>query len=160
MELTHIDPAGNAVMVDVGEKPATRRTAVAEGFITMSPHCFATIAAGRAKKGDVLGVAQVAGIMATKHTADLIPLCHRLNLTKSAVTFELLEDRHAIRAECSVQCVGPTGVEMEALTGVSTALLTVYDMAKALDRAMRIDGIRLLEKSGGKSGHYQAEARP
>ena len=160
MELTHIDPAGNAVMVDVGEKPATRRTAVAEGFITMSPHCFAAIAAGRAKKGDVLGVAQVAGIMATKHTADLIPLCHRLNLTKSAVTFELLEDRHAIRAECTVQCVGPTGVEMEALTGVSTALLTVYDMAKALDRAMRIDGIRLLEKSGGKSGTYQAEARP
>ena len=95
MELTHIDPAGNAVMVDVGEKPATRRTAVAEGFITMSPHCFAVIAAGHAKKGDVLGVAQVAGIMATKHTADLIPLCHRLNLTKSAVTFELLEDRHA-----------------------------------------------------------------
>ncbi len=160
MELTHIDPAGNAVMVDVGEKPATRRTAVAEGFITMSPDCFAVIAAGHAKKGDVLGVAQVAGIMATKHTADLIPLCHRLNLTKSAVTFELLEDRHAIRAECTVQCVGPTGVEMEALTGVSTALLTVYDMAKALDRAMRIDGIRLLEKSGGKSGHYQAEARP
>ena len=160
MELTHIDPAGNAVMVDVGEKPATRRTAVAEGFITMSPHCFAAIAAGRAKKGDVLGVAQVAGIMATKHTADLIPLCHRLNLTKSAVTFELLEDRHAIRAQCSVQCVGPTGVEMEALTGLSTALLTVYDMAKALDRAMRIDGIRLLEKSGGKSGTYQAEARP
>jgi len=158
MELTHIDAAGNARMVDVGEKPDTRRTAVAEGFITMSPACFATIAAGRAKKGDVLGVAQVAGIMATKHTADLIPLCHRLNLTKSAVTFELLEDRHAIRAECTVQCVGPTGVEMEALTGVSTALLTIYDMAKALDRAMRMDGIRLLEKSGGKSGHYQAEA--
>lgn len=160
MQLTHIDAAGNANMVDVGEKPATRRTAVAEGFITMSPDCFAVIAAGRAKKGDVLGVAQVAGIMATKHTADLIPLCHRLNLTKSAVTFELLEERHAIRAECTVQCVGPTGVEMEALTGVSTALLTIYDMAKALDRAMRIDGIRLLEKSGGKSGHYQAEAAP
>ena len=160
MELTHIDAAGNARMVDVGEKPDTRRTAVAEGFITMSPDCFAAITAGRAKKGDVLGVAQVAGIMATKHTADLIPLCHRLNLTKSAVTFELLEDRHAIRAECTVQCVGPTGVEMEALTGVSTALLTIYDMAKALDRSMRMDGIRLLEKSGGKSGHYQAEATP
>lgn len=160
MQLTHIDAAGNANMVDVGEKPDTRRTAVAEGFIAMSPDCFATIAAGRAKKGDVLGVAQVAGIMATKHTADLIPLCHRLNLTKSAVTFELLEERHTIRAECTVQCVGPTGVEMEALTGVSTALLTIYDMAKALDRAMRIDGIRLLEKSGGKSGHYQAEAAP
>lgn len=160
MQLTHIDAAGNANMVDVGEKPDTRRTAVAEGFIAMSPDCFAVIAAGRAKKGDVLGVAQVAGIMATKHTADLIPLCHRLNLTKSAVTFELLEERHTIRAECTVQCVGPTGVEMEALTGVSTALLTIYDMAKALDRAMRIDGIRLLEKSGGKSGHYQAEAAP
>ena len=160
MQLTHIDAAGNANMVDVGEKPDTRRTAVAEGFITMSPDCFAIIAAGRAKKGDVLGVAQVSGIMATKHTADLIPLCHRLNLTKSAVTFELLEERHAIRAECTVQCVGPTGVEMEALTGVSTALLTIYDMAKAIDRAMRIDGIRLLEKSGGKSGHYQAEAAP
>ena len=160
MQLTHIDAAGNANMVDVGEKPATRRTAVAEGFITMSPDCFAVIAAGRAKKGDVLGVAQVAGIMATKHTADLIPLCHRLNLTKSAVTFELLQDRHAIRAECTVQCTGPTGVEMEALTGVSTALLTIYDMAKALDRSMRMDGIRLLEKSGGKSGHYQAEATP
>lgn len=160
MQLTHIDAAGNANMVDVGEKPATRRTAVAEGFITMSPDCFAIIAAGRAKKGDVLGVAQVAGIMATKHTADLIPLCHRLNLTKSAVTFELLEEGHAIRAECTVQFIGPTGVEMEALTGVSTALLTIYDMAKAIDRAMRIDGIRLLEKSGGKSGHYQAEAAP
>lgn len=160
MQLTHIDAAGNANMVDVGEKPDTRRTAVAEGFITMSPDCFATIAAGRAKKGDVLGVAQVAGIMVTKHTADLIPLCHRLNLTKSAVTFELLEECHAIRAQCTVQCTGPTGVEMEALTGVSTALLTIYDMAKALDRAMRIDGIRLLEKSGGKSGHYQAEAAP
>lgn len=160
MELTHIDAAGNARMVDVSEKPDTRRTAVAEGFIIMSPDCFAAIAAGRAKKGDVLGVAQVAGIMATKHTADLIPLCHRLNLTKSAVTFELLQDRHAIRAECTVQCTGPTGVEMEALTGVSTALLTIYDMAKALDRSMRMDGIRLLEKSGGKSGHYQAEATP
>ena len=160
MELTHIDAAGNARMVDVGQKPDTRRTAVAEGYITMRPDCFATIAAGRAKKGDVLGVAQVAGIMATKHTADLIPLCHRLNLSKSAVTFELLEERHAIRAVCTVQCVGPTGVEMEALTGVSTALLTVYDMAKALDRAMHIDGIRLLEKVGGKSGHYRAEDAP
>ena len=120
MELTHIDAAGNARMVDVGDKPDTRRTAVAEGYITMSPDCFTTIAAGRAKKGDVLGVAQVAGIMATKHTADLIPLCHRLNLTKSAVTFELLEDRHAIRAQCSVQCVGPTGVEMENPSGSFT----------------------------------------
>lgn len=160
MELTHIDAAGNAVMVDVGEKPATRRTAVAEGYITMSPDCFAAIAAGRAKKGDVLGVAQVAGIMATKHTADLIPLCHRLNLTKSAVTFELVADKCAIRAECIAQCVGPTGVEMEALTGVTTALLTIYDMAKAMDRGMRIDGIRLVEKTGGKSGHYRAEATP
>ena len=154
MELTHIDAAGNARMVDVGQKPDTRRTAVAEGYITMSPDCFATIAAGRAKKGDVLGVAQVAGIMATKHTADLIPLCHRLNLSKSAVTFELLEERHAIRAVCTVQCVGPTGVEMEALTGVSVALLTVYDMCKAVDKRMTIGDIHLVEKHGGKSGDF------
>ena len=151
-QFTHVDPAGNARMVDVSGKDVTHRTAVAEGFITMSPQCFAMVKEGRAKKGDVLGVAQVAGIMATKRTADLIPLCHVLALTKSQVEFTLLEERHAIRARCTVSCDGKTGVEMEALTGVSVALLTVYDMCKAVDKRMVLSEIRLLEKHGGKSG--------
>lgn len=153
-QFTHVDPAGNARMVDVSGKDVTHRTAVAEGFITMSPPCFAMVKEGRAKKGDVLGVAQVAGIMATKRTADLIPLCHVLALTKSQVEFTLLEERHAIRARCTVSCDGKTGVEMEALTGVSVALLTIYDMCKAEDRAMCIREIHLVEKQGGKSGHF------
>lgn len=154
MEFTHIDSAGNAVMVDVSEKQPTARTAVATGRITMSPDCFAAVRNGTAKKGDVLGVAQVAGILATKHTADLIPLCHRLNLTRSTVTFQLEEATHSIYAECTVCCQDRTGVEMEALTGASVALLTVYDMCKAMDREMVLSDIHLLEKRGGKSGDF------
>ena len=128
---THVDAAGNARMVDVGEKAVTHRTAVAVGRVTMSPECFAAVAEGRAKKGDVLGVAQVAGIMATKRTSELIPLCHPLPLTKVQIEFDLLPERRAVEARCTVKTSGVTGVEMEALTGVSTALLTIYDMCKA-----------------------------
>ena len=151
---THIDAGGNAVMVDVSAKQPTSRTAVAVGRIAMSAECFAMVAEGRAQKGDVLGVAQVAGIMATKRTSDLIPLCHGLNLTKSAVEFRLLEQQHAVEAVCTVRCDGKTGVEMEALTGVSVALLTVYDMCKAVDKRMVISDIHLAEKHGGKSGDF------
>lgn len=154
---THVDAAGNARMVDVGEKAVTHRTAVAVGCVTMSPECFAAVAEGRAKKGDVLGVAQVAGIMATKRTSDLIPLCHTLLLTKSAVEFTLHPEEHSIEAECTVRCEGQTGVEMEALTGVSVALLTVYDMCKAIDKRMTLGGIHLVEKHGGKSGDFYFE---
>ena len=151
---THVDAAGNARMVDVGEKAVTHRTAVAVGRVTMSPECFAAVAEGRAKKGDVLGVAQVAGIMATKRTSDLIPLCHPLPLTKVSVDFRLLPQRRAVEALCTVKTAGVTGVEMEALTGVSTALLTIYDMCKAVDKGMELGEIHLVEKTGGKSGHY------
>ena len=154
---THVDAAGNARMVDVGEKAVTHRTAVAVGRVTMSPECFAAVAVGRAKKGDVLGVAQVAGIMATKRTSDLIPLCHTLLLTKSAVEFTLHPEEHSIEAECTVRCEGQTGVEMEALTGVSVALLTVYDMCKAMDKRMTLGEIHLVEKHGGKSGDFYFE---
>ncbi len=157
MEFTHIDSAGNAVMVDVTNKQVTSRVAVAEGRISMSRVCYEAVRDGRAKKGDVLGVAQVAGIMGAKCTADLIPLCHRLNLTKCHVEFELLDACNAILARCTTACQGVTGVEMEALTGVSTALLTIYDMCKALDKSMVIGDIRLIEKQGGKSGHYLRE---
>ena len=151
---THVDAAGNARMVDVGEKAVTHRTAVAVGRVTMSPECFAAVAEGRAKKGDVLGVAQVAGIMATKRTSELIPLCHPLPLTKVSVDFRLLPQRQAVEALCTVKTAGVTGVEMEALTGVSTALLTIYDMCKAVDKEMELGEIHLVEKTGGKSGHY------
>ena len=151
---THVDAAGNARMVDVGEKAVTHRTAVAVGRVTMSPECFAAVAEGRAKKGDVLGVAQVAGIMATKRTSELIPLCHPLPLTKVSVDFKLLPERQAVEALCTVKTAGVTGVEMEALTGVSTALLTIYDMCKAVDKGMELGEIHLVEKTGGKSGHY------
>ena len=154
---THIDPDGNAVMVDVSEKAVTCRTARATGRISMSRECFDMVAQGRAKKGDVLGVAQVAGIMAAKRTDELIPLCHRLNLTGTALTFRLRPEDSAIEAVCTVKCHGTTGVEMEALTGVSAALLTVYDMCKAADRRMVISDIRLLEKHGGKSGDFYFE---
>ena len=161
---THVDAAGNARMVDVSEKTVTSRTAVAEGAITMSADCFALVAEGRMKKGDVLGVAQVAGIMATKQTADLIPLCHRLNLTKSEVIFSLDSAACTITARCTVKCDGKTGVEMEALTGVSAALtavsaaaLTVYDMCKAVDKRMVLSDIHLVEKQGGKSGDFHFE---
>ena len=155
--LTHIDENGNAVMVDVGAKAVTHREAVAVGRITMSADCFAMVAEGRAKKGDVLGVAQVAGIMAAKRTFESIPLCHPLLLTKCSVEFTMLREEHAIEARCTTQCDGRTGVEMEALHGVTTALLTIYDMCKAADRGMVLSDIHLAEKSGGKSGHFVFE---
>lgn len=156
-QFTHIDANGNAVMVDVSGKEVTHRTACAVGRISMSGECFDMVAQGRAKKGDVLGVAQVAGIMAAKRTGELIPLCHRLNLTGTKVTFRLLPEDCAIEAVCTVRCDGKTGVEMEALTGVSAALLTVYDMCKAADRGMVISDIHLVEKHGGKSGDFYFE---
>ena len=155
--LTHIDENGNAVMVDVGAKAVTHREAVAVGRITMSGECFAMVAEGRAKKGDVLGVAQVAGIMAAKRTFESIPLSHPLLLTKCRVEFTMLREEHAIEARCTTQCDGKTGVEMEALHGVTTALLTIYDMCKAADRGMVLSDIHLAEKSGGKSGHFVFE---
>lgn len=157
-ELTHFDAAGQAHMVDVGDKAETRRVARAEGSIRLSPQAFSAIEAGRAGKGDVLGVARIAAIQAAKRTAELIPLCHPLPLTKVAAEFRL--DREAGTVHCLVtaETVGRTGVEMEALTAVAAGLLTVYDMCKALDRGMVIEGIRLLEKDGGRSGHWTAPA--
>ena len=152
MELTHFDTAGNAVMVDVSDKGETCREAVAAGHITVSPACFAAIRDGGAKKGDVLGVARVAGIMATKRTSDLIPLCHPLPITKAAVEFVLREESCRVEAVCTVSCTGQTGVEMEALTGATVALLTIYDMCKAIDKGMTIGGVYLRRKTGGKSG--------
>ena len=155
--LTHIDARGEARMVDVSAKPATERVAVAEGRVVMSKATLDLIVSGDAKKGDVLGTARIAGIMAAKRTSDLIPLCHPLALSK--VTLDIVTDRKLpgciVRA--MVKVTGPTGVEMEALTAVSVACLTIYDMIKAVERGARIDGIHLVEKSGGKSGHYRAE---
>ena len=151
---SHMDSSGNAIMVDIGGKAVTQRTAVACGRIAMSADCFAAVQKGALKKGDVLGVAQVAGIMAAKRTSELIPLCHGLNLTKSAVGFQLLEKSCEIEATCTVSCEGRTGVEMEALTGASVALLTVYDMCKAIDKRMVIREVHLVEKRGGKSGDF------
>jgi cyclic pyranopterin phosphate synthase len=155
--LTHIAASGEARMVDVSGKAATTRVAVAEGRIVMAPATLDMIVAGDAKKGDVLGVARVAGVMAAKRTPDLIPLCHPLALTK--VLIELTPDATlpGVRVRATTKVTGQTGVEMEALTAASVALLTVYDMAKAVDRGMRIEGIRLLEKSGGASGDWTAE---
>jgi len=155
MSLTHIDEKGAARMVDVGGKEVTERVAVATGFIRMSEAARAAIAAGLVKKGDVLAVARIAGIMAAKRTADLVPLCHPLALSSVVLGLDLAKDGVSARAE--VKTSGQTGVEMEALTAVSVALLTVYDMAKALDRGMEIGAIRLVEKRGGKSGDWQAE---
>ena len=155
MALTHIDQQGNAVMVDVGDKPLTPREASAQGRIQMNGACFTAVREGKAKKGDVLSVAQIAGIMAVKKTPDLIPLCHALQITHASVELDLLPDSLEVQAVCTVQSFGQTGVEMEALTGVSVALLTVYDMCKAMDKEMLIHGICLLEKSGGKSGHFK-----
>ena len=149
---THFDASGHAVMVDVSEKQETQREATAKGKIYMSPECFALVKAGEMKKGDVLGVARIAGIMGAKKTSDLIPLCHILNLSKAEITFNCLEENCAIEAACTAKTVGKTGVEMEALTGVNIALLTIYDMCKAVDKAMRISDIRLCRKIGGKSG--------
>jgi len=153
-ELTHFDQSGKAHMVDVGEKSVTQRKATAEGFIKMQPETLKLIEGGDHKKGDVLGIARVAGIMATKRTADLIPLCHPLALTHVSVVFTI--DNQSNKIVCSVitQTNGQTGVEMEALTGVQIALLTIYDMCKAVDRGMVIGDIRLVHKSGGKSGDW------
>ncbi len=155
--LTHIDASGEAHMVDVGDKAETVRVAVAEGFVKMKPETLALIRDGNAKKGDVIGTARLAGIMAAKQTANLIPLCHPLMLTKVAV--DITEDTTlpGLRVEAMVKLSGKTGVEMEALTAVSIACLTVYDMAKAADKGMEIVNIRLLEKSGGKSGDFRRQ---
>ena len=155
-KLTHFDTRGAVHMVDVGAKPATHRVAVASGRITMQPGTLKTIAAGRAKKGDVLGVARLAAIQAAKRTADLIPLAHPLAISRVAVDFELERRPPAVRIGVRVECRGPTGVEMEALTGAAVGLLTVYDMVKAVDRGMTIGDIRLVFKAGGKSGTYRA----
>jgi len=155
--LTHIDAKGEARMVDVSAKDATERTAVAEGQVVMSKATLALIVSGNAKKGDVLATARVAGIMAAKRTSELIPLCHPLAL--STVTLDILPDPKlpGCRVRATVRVTGPTGVEMEALTAVSVACLTIYDMIKAVERGVRIGGIHLVEKIGGKSGHYRAE---
>jgi cyclic pyranopterin phosphate synthase len=153
-EFTHFNKEGNAIMVDVHAKDDTYRVAVAAGKIYVNEEVYAAIKGHTAKKGDVLGVARIAGIMGAKKTAELIPLCHLLNLTKVEIDFEYLEEEHGIRAICHTACTGRTGVEMEALTGVNTALLTIYDMCKAVDRGMEIREIHLLEKSGGKSGKW------
>ena len=153
-KLTHLDETGAARMVDVGDKPETGREATAEGCITMSAEALAAIRDGTSKKGDVIAVARVAGIMAAKKTSDLIPLCHPIAL--SSVTVDFVIGQATVTAIATARTTGRTGVEMEALTAVSTALLTVYDMAKALDRSMIIGSIRLLAKSGGRSGDWQA----
>jgi cyclic pyranopterin phosphate synthase len=152
--LSHFDAAGEAHMVDVGAKAESHRVARAGGRIRMLPATFALVLEGRAGKGDVLGVARIAAIQAAKRTGELIPLCHPLSLTRVAAEFELDPDRSAISLTVTVETVGRTGVEMEALTGVGIGLLTIYDMCKAVDRAMTIEEIKLLEKSGGKSGHF------
>ncbi|WP_342721046.1 cyclic pyranopterin monophosphate synthase MoaC [Acidovorax sp. FHTAMBA] len=154
--LTHFDAQGQAHMVDVGAKAATHRVAVAIGRIEMLPATLALIESGTAKKGDVLGVARVAGIMAAKRTSELIPLCHPLALTRVAVEFEVLPARNSVQCTATVETVGPTGVEMEALTTVQVALLTIYDMCKAVDRGMSMHGVRVIEKRGGKSLDFRS----
>ncbi len=156
-ELTHFNSAGEAHMVDVGAKSATRRVAIAEGRIIMRPETLSLIQQGSHKKGDVLGVARIAGIMAAKRTADLIPLCHPIALTHVEVTLTPEPAQSAVHCRVTAETVGNTGVEMEALTAVQVALLTIYDMCKAVDRGMVMEGVRLLEKAGGKSGHWKAD---
>lgn len=155
--LTHIDQRGEAHMVDVSEKAVTSRVAVAEGTVVMQPATLDLVRAGDAKKGDVLGAARLAGIMAAKRTHELIPLCHPLLVSKVVVDVVPDDALPGVRVTATVKVSGQTGVEMEALTAVSVACLTVYDMVKAVDRGMRIDGVRLLEKAGGRSGHWIAE---
>ena len=156
-KLTHLDELGNANMVDVGDKAETQRLARAAGRVTMKPQTLQLIREGDIKKGDVLGVARIAGIMAAKQTADLIPLCHPLPIEKIVLDLAINEAESAVEIVATVTTSGKTGVEMEALTAVSVAALTIYDMAKAVDRAMRISDIRLLEKRGGIHGDYRAE---
>jgi cyclic pyranopterin phosphate synthase len=155
--LTHLGKSGEARMVDVGDKPATERIAVAEGRVVMSKPTLKLVMDGNAKKGDVIGAARIAGIMAAKRTHELIPLCHPLALSK--VELDIVPDQKlpGLQVRAAVKVKGPTGVEMEALTAVSVACLTIYDMVKAVERGMRIEGIRLIEKLGGKSGHYRAK---
>ena len=155
--LTHFDDQGQAHMVDVSDKPVTSRVAVAEGFVKMTPETLALVTSGSAKKGDVLGIARIAGIMGCKKTAELIPLCHPLPITKVALELEPAPDLPGVRIVATVKTGGQTGVEMEALTAVSTAALTVYDMLKAAEKGMEIKDIRLLHKEGGKSGTWQAD---
>lgn len=151
---THFDLQGNAVMVDVSEKSDTVREAVACGQIQMSEECFQMVKNGGMKKGDVLGVARIAGIMGAKRTSEVIPLCHIVRLTGVEIEFQLLQEIHTIEVTCTARTVDKTGVEMEALNGVNTALLTIYDMCKAVDRGMCMGNIHLLKKSGGKSGQW------
>jgi cyclic pyranopterin phosphate synthase len=153
-KFTHLDEQGRARMVDVTEKEATVREARARGVVIMRPETFHMIVTGEMGKGDVLGVAKVAGIMGAKQTAEIIPLCHPLNITNVEITFEPIEEKHRIEIEAGVKVTGRTGVEMEALTAVAIAALTIYDMCKAVDREMAISDIHLVEKKGGKSGHF------
>lgn len=157
-DLTHFDDNGAAHMVDVSSKAHTDRVAIAEGYVKMSSQTLDIIGGGRAKKGDVLSVARLAGIMGAKKTADLIPLCHPLPITKVAVELSLQPDLPGVRVEATVKTSGQTGVEMEALTAVTTSCLTIYDMVKAVEKSMLIEGIRLLVKDGGKSGRYEAQS--
>jgi cyclic pyranopterin phosphate synthase len=158
-KLSHIDDKGEARMVDVSDKASTARRAVAEGFIAMQPETLALVEAGAAKKGDVIGAARIAGIMAAKRTHELIPLCHPLAITKVGIDFVLTQSPPGIHVTAEVKVAGQTGVEMEALTAVSVACLTLYDMLKAADKTMTIEGIHLVEKTGGKSGAFKAPAR-
>ena len=158
MKLSHVDESGRVQMVDVGQKPDTERVAIAKGEFGMQPETLRLIAEGGVPKGDVLTAAQIAGIMAAKRTPDLIPLCHPLQLTKADVDFEIDEENSRIEITATVHCRGKTGVEMEALTAVSVAALTIYDMAKAVEKTMRIGDIRLVEKRGGKSGDWRLES--
>ena len=158
-KLTHFDENGNAVMVDVSDKPVTHRTALATGSILVGPQIMERVEAGTVAKGDVLGVARVAGIMAVKHTSDLIPMCHPLSVTKCNIDFKLEKEEGAIRTYCTVKTDGKTGVEMEALTGVQVALLTIYDMCKAIDKHMVMTDIHLIEKIGGKSGVFRFDGK-
>ncbi|MDP1653826.1 MAG: cyclic pyranopterin monophosphate synthase MoaC [Rhodocyclaceae bacterium] len=158
--LTHFDASGQAHMVDVAEKRETRRIARASGTVFMLPATLALIESGDAKKGDVLGVARIAAIQAAKRTSDLIPLCHPIPLTRVGVEFVIDRDRVCIHCEVTAETIGRTGVEMEALTAVSVGLLTIYDMCKAVDRGIIFENIRLLEKDGGKSGHWLAKDTP
>ena len=155
-KLTHFDERRAARMVDIASKPETRRVAVAAGTIRMRPETLAVVISGSSKKGDVLGVARIAAIQAAKRTSELIPLCHAVPLTSVAVEFVVDEKTSQVRCQATVECTARTGVEMEALTAVHVALLTIYDMCKAVDRGMTMDGIHLLEKHGGKSGSYIA----
>ena len=155
--LTHLNEKGEARMVDVSDKAVTHRTARAKGFVSMRPETLALVESGQAKKGDVLATARIAGIMAAKKTHELIPLCHPLPISKATVDFELSHEPPGIRVTAEVKVTGQTGVEMEALTAVSVACLTIYDMLKAADKGMTFSGIRLVEKTGGRSGHYRAD---